>query len=251
MAKKVAVVGKSFYEARARSLATVYLTGRDDLVVREANEDDVVDLQVLIKNPHKAGARTFGVELQYVKSDVPSDRANALLKPRLEVLSSYAFSFPACLFFFRMKNDKGFYTWVAEPVVTAEGTPVLCPHNTASVAELDTAALDDIVAAVNAWYDAFYANVVQGTNGRRKRNGLQVLHAIIDGEAAYFSEHGASPTILKLPVLQAYELAKLGREHLGDLAGQLIKHGIRLLEKDGLLGMKVKLVTDQQEFSFE
>lgn len=41
---------------------------------------------------------------------------------------------------------------------------------------------------------------------------IDVLRGIIDGEAAYFCENGKPPTLLKLPVAEAYELAKLGRE---------------------------------------
>ena len=76
-------------------------------------------------------------------------------------------------------------------------------------------------------------------------------YSIIDAEADYFIKNGGPAKVLKLPILLAYDLAKLGREHLGDLAGHIAKSGIRVLEKEGLLGMKVRLVTDTEEISLE
>src|SRR5882724_3984788 len=117
MPKKNTGVGKAFYEARARSLATIYLTRRDDLLVTKANEDDLVDLEVLITHKN-AGNRKFGVALKSTKTDVTANQANGSLKPWLEAHSEHAFSNPVCLFFFRMENDRGYYTWVAEPIIT-------------------------------------------------------------------------------------------------------------------------------------
>jgi hypothetical protein len=249
MAKQLAALGEGFIEQRTRSLATIYLTRRDDLIVTESDEE-AIDLKVVVKSRKEGTGRKFGVVLRGIKNDVSADQANAILHPTMEALSTRAFPFPVCLFFFRMENDEGFVTWVSEPVVTGEGNPHLEHRTEASCEPLDTDAINRLVGEVSAWYDAFSANVV-GTRKGHRRNGIELLHAIIDGEAAYFSDHGRPPALLKLTVAEAYELAKLGREHLGDLAGQIIKDGIRVLEKIGLLGVTVKLVTDQQTFSFE
>lgn len=252
MAKKLPRVGDAFVEQRTRSLATIYLTRRDDLLVTEGTgEDAAVDLEVAIK-PRKVGAqRKFGVLLKGTKNHLTADQANALVKPTLEALGARAYPYPVCLFFFQMVNDRGLFTWVAAPVVTARGHPVLEQRSTPTCQALDTAAVNDIVDAVSAWYDAFYEHVAENGRGRQRKNGIEVLHGIIDREAGFISEYGKSPRLLKLPILQAYEMAKLGREHLGELAGQIIKEGVRVLEKDGLLGMKVKLVTDQEDISLE
>jgi hypothetical protein len=137
-----------------------------------------------------------------------------------------------------MENDRGFYSWVVEPLVTDQG-PLLEPHATASFAELDTNAVNDIVASVNAWYDA------------AKPGGVELLHSIIDAVRTYVSLHDKPPSLLRLPLDEAYELAKLGGEHLGPLSGEIIKTGVRAIEDHGLLGVKVRLVADQEHFSLE
>jgi hypothetical protein len=251
MAKKLPRVGEWYIEQRARSLATIYLTRRDDLIVMDAAEGGEVDLQVVIKTRKEAANRKFGVILKGTRNERLVNQANAILRPIMEALSTREFPYPVCLFFFRMDNDEGFYTWVAEPVVTDDGSPVLHHRNEAACRDLDTNAINEIVESVSEWYDAFSASVMEGARGRRKKSGIEVLHGIIDGEAAYFAAHNQPPKLLKLPIVQAYELAKLGREHLGDLAGQIMKEGVRVLQRDGLLGLKVKLVNDQQDFSFE
>jgi hypothetical protein len=45
-----------------------------------------------------------------------------------------------------------------------------------------------------------------------------------------------------LPVLMAYDLAKCGRQELGDVAGRIFKEGIDVLEKEGFHGMSVEIV---------
>jgi hypothetical protein len=252
MAKKLAQLGGWYVAQRLRSLATIYLTRRDDLSITEAPEEDGVDLIVTIHARNEVPQRKFGVVLGGTAENMAASQVNVLLKPTIEALSARPFPYPTCLFFFRMANDDaGCWTWVAEPVVTDEGFPQLTHRNDALCEDLDTSAIDCIVKRVTAWYGAFLANVVQGPEGRHKKNGIEVLHGIIDEEAAYFSQHGKAPKLLKLPIAQAFELAKLGREHLGDLAGHIIKEGVRVLEKNGLLGMKVKLTTDQRDFSLE
>jgi hypothetical protein len=80
---------------------------------------------------------------------------------------------------------------------------------------------------------------------------LDLWHAIIDAEAEYENEHGQPPSVLKLPVLQAYDLAKLRRDVLGALSGRVLRDGIKVFEKEGLLGVPVQLVPDGDEFEFE
>jgi hypothetical protein len=80
---------------------------------------------------------------------------------------------------------------------------------------------------------------------------IELWHAIIDAEAEYVNEHGHAPHILKLPVLQASDLAKLRRKDFGPLAERVMKEGISVFEKEGLLGIPVKLITGKGEFVFE
>jgi hypothetical protein len=73
-------------------------------------------------------------------------------------------------------------------------------------------------------------------------SGREVLHQIIDAEANFFQQHNQMPRKMKLPVLMAYDLAKCGRDELGDLSGKVFKDGIAAFEKEGFHGMTVEIV---------
>ncbi|QDV12799.1 hypothetical protein CA51_26850 [Rosistilla oblonga] len=74
--------------------------------------------------------------------------------------------------------------------------------------------------------------------------GTETLHLIIDAEAEYFGQHGTPPTVLKLPVLMAYDLAKCGYNDLGELSGRIFRDGITVLESEGFHGMRVEIVRE-------
>lgn len=84
-----------------------------------------------------------------------------------------------------------------------------------------------------------------------QKDPLDLWHAILDTEAEYLSQHGHPPRVLKLPVLQAFDLAKLRRDELGPVAERVMGEGIKVFEEVGLLGIPVKLVYDVPEFIFE
>ena len=88
--------------------------------------------------------------------------------------------------------------------------------------------------------------LVKGPTGESTMaSGTEVLHQIIDQEAGFFQQHGKPPQKMKLPVLMAYDLAKCGRDELGDLSGRVFKDGITVFEKEGFHGMKVEIVRDR------
>jgi hypothetical protein len=80
---------------------------------------------------------------------------------------------------------------------------------------------------------------------------IDLWHTIIDAQAAFQKKHGHPPTLLRLPVTQAYDLAKLPNKELGPLSERVLDRGIKVFEKEGLLGVPVKLVRDEAEFVFE
>ena len=76
-------------------------------------------------------------------------------------------------------------------------------------------------------------------------SGREMLNQIIDQEAAFFQQNGRAPRKMKLPVLMAYDLAKCGRNEVGDLIGKVFKDGITVFEKEGFHGMSVEIVRDR------
>ena len=85
--------------------------------------------------------------------------------------------------------------------------------------------------------------LVKGPTGEFSMpSGRETLNHIIDEEAAFFETHGAPPRKMKLPVLMAYDLAKCGRDELGDLSGRVFKDGIKVFETEGFHGMNVEII---------
>jgi hypothetical protein len=88
--------------------------------------------------------------------------------------------------------------------------------------------------------------LIKGPTGESTMaSGREVLNHIIDEEATFFQQHGKPPRKIKLPVLMAYDLAKCGREDLGDLSGRVFKDGITVFEKEGFHGMSVEIIRDR------
>lgn len=149
-----------FIAERARALALMHLTRRDDLFVSEA--DRTVGFQFIVSLRGETGERSlrqFGVFLRGTKGPLTEEHLNKALRPTMQSFQSVGqFPYPACLFHFSMDGDQGYDTWVAEPVVTDAG-PRLILHAQAHCRKLDREALDALVAAVDRWYDAFFATI--------------------------------------------------------------------------------------------
>jgi hypothetical protein len=155
-AKQARLLGK-----RVQALAIMYLTRRSDLSVEEVRgEDTGLDLMVRFTSGGKDGVRQFGVQLRGVWSPVTKEDADKLAGRSLREAQRYGpFALPVCLFLFAMEANHGWHTWVAEPVVEAGTAHLRLPSN-ADCQPLDRAALDEVVARVDRWYDAFFANLI-------------------------------------------------------------------------------------------
>jgi hypothetical protein len=143
---------------RARALAIICLTGRPDLVVREEATDIGIDLLVSVHPEDKDGLRLFGVELRSGWAAKTAESANSGLQPTMKKMLRYGrFPFPVALFLFTMEDNRGWYTWVTEPVTVPDGIVKLQQHGEAHCRPLDERAVDGIVESVNHWYDTFFA----------------------------------------------------------------------------------------------
>jgi hypothetical protein len=145
---------------RTRALAMVHLTRRDDLVVSKAVPGIGLEFIVCIsKVKGDPSVRQFGVFLRGMKNAVTEAQLDKTLCPTMQSFPRKGqFPYPVCLFHFSMDGDQGYYTWVAEPAVTAEG-PRLQMHEASHCQRLDRAALDEIVEKVDRWYDAFFGKI--------------------------------------------------------------------------------------------
>jgi hypothetical protein len=158
-----------FIAERVRALAVVYLTRREDLIVSEDTVDSGVDLRVTLNRDDKHGHRKFGVKLQGIWTAIPSGRPDKNLQTTMERMLRYGpFPFPVVIFFFTMENSEGWYTWAAEPVVSLAGDFEIIQHGEASCRPLNTAAIDEIVEAVDRWYDSFFAKATREIPAKKR-----------------------------------------------------------------------------------
>src|SRR5262249_4985407 len=96
-------------------------------------------------------------------------QVNKALQPSMQQMLRYKpFPFPVVLFFFTMEDNECWYTWVAEPVVSSDGDFEIIQHGEASCRPLETEAIDEIVAAVDRWYDAFFARTIRESPTRKR-----------------------------------------------------------------------------------
>ncbi len=158
-----------FIAERVRALAVVYLTRRDDLIISDETAEFGVDLWVTLNPEDKHGHRKFGVKLRGIWSAVTSGRPDKNLQTTMQRMLRYGpFPFPVVIFFFTMENNEGWYTWAAEPVVSPGGNFEIVRHGEASCRPLNTEAIDEIVDAVDLWYDAFFAMATRETPAKRR-----------------------------------------------------------------------------------
>lgn len=141
-----------FIQERTRALAMVHLTRRDDLVVTNAGPASGLQLLVNVtRDKGQPSGRQFGVLLRGAMGPVTGSDIHV-------TLPSGELPYPVCVFFITMADDQGYYAWVAEPEVTADG-PRLLMHAGPPFRKLDRAALDEIVGRVDRWYDAFFSRI--------------------------------------------------------------------------------------------
>lgn len=168
MARNVAQ--QRFLRERALALAVVHLTRRKDLIVTEETADIGVDLWVTLDRKDRGSHRKFGVELRGLPPATTAEgaRKSLSLSMNSHSLKYGPFPFPVVLFFFTTENSEGWFTWLAEPVVTSAHEFKLAYHSEATCRPLNCKAVDEIVEAVDRWYDAFFKRATRGNSGEKR-----------------------------------------------------------------------------------
>ncbi len=145
---------------RARALATIILTRRSDLTIVDTKKDTGLDFHVYIDREDKPMRLTFGILLRGVSSPVTAEHAKKILGPTLgQFQGMRKFTYPVCLFLFTMRDEDGYFSWLAEPVVTG-GAPKLVHHDKVDCVELSDELLSQVVDQIVAWYDAVEAVLI-------------------------------------------------------------------------------------------
>jgi hypothetical protein len=151
---------EQFMAEQVRALATVLLTRRGDLTIVDTRQDTGLDLHVYINREDKPMRLTLGVLLRGVIAPVTVEQANKILTPTLgQFQGMRKFTYPVCLFFFTLRDEQAFFSWLAEPVVNGSA-PKLVHHDKASCVPLTDELLHRVITQVVAWYDAVEAVLI-------------------------------------------------------------------------------------------
>jgi len=151
---------KYFAGERARALAIMFLTRRDDLIIEDAKEGLGLDFLVSIARKDEPPQPRFGIVLKAAIVPVTLEQAGQVVAPPVRDFQRRGtFPYPVCLFFFTMRDDRGYYTWLREPTVTKQGRPRLSVCAEPDCKVLDEESLSQLVETINAWYDALYADL--------------------------------------------------------------------------------------------
>ena len=143
-----------FISDRVRALATILLTRRDDLKLVETKQSTGLDYHVYIEREDNPMRLAFGLLLRGVPSPVTIDHANKVLAPTMGQFQRLGkFTYPVGLFFFTMRDEKAYFSWLAEPTSNGSG-PKLVHHSKANCVEFTNDVLDNAVEQVVEWYDA-------------------------------------------------------------------------------------------------
>jgi hypothetical protein len=143
-----------FLADRARALATVILTRRSNLIPTEAKQSTGLDFQVVIEREDKLMRLAFGVLLRGVVTPMTAENANKVLGPTMGQFQGLRkFTCPVCLFFFTMRDERAYFSWLAEPVLT-DGAPKLVHHAKANCVDLTDELLGQVIGRIVEWYDA-------------------------------------------------------------------------------------------------
>ena len=145
---------------QVRSRANVILTRRDDLRVVETKEQTGLDMHVFVDREDKPMRLVFGVLLRGVPSPTTAEQANKVLGPTMGFFQGLRkFTYPVCLFFFTVRDEQAFFSWLAEPVLKG-GKPKLMHRDKADCVPLTNEVLDEAIQRIVTWYDAVEAVLI-------------------------------------------------------------------------------------------
>jgi hypothetical protein len=147
-----------YLELRAEALAIVLLTRRDDLLITRPKADGPVDLLVEIAPGRRQTGRVLAVQLK-AQVEPLADAGADKRRPEAATPELGHSTLPTCAFLFTMQDERAYYAWAVEPVVSPEGRPGLEPQSHLELRALDREAVDRLVEQTDRWYDALSATL--------------------------------------------------------------------------------------------
>jgi hypothetical protein len=150
-------------EHRTQALATVFLTGRNNVDVISLR--DLGDLSMIcrILTDEDNAEMVFGVIHGGVAGPIESERwaekwLNTYSPRALKTVKKYPF--PVLILLFSMQSDEGVFSWRMEPDIS-EGVPALILNERFACEKATRTGLDSVLKRVRSWYAAYYDRMIR------------------------------------------------------------------------------------------
>lgn len=154
----MSATAEKFVAQRAETLGREFLTRSPAVELHDFRGDDLDFILTLVPKPtsKSPGFMAFGAVVKGTERDLDERAAAAYLathlrNPRLKRTPTRYF-IPTLAVVFAMKDNSGYYAWLAEPGVQ-EGRPVLHSAERLDCKRIDQTTLDEVIAVVRSWYD--------------------------------------------------------------------------------------------------
>jgi hypothetical protein len=140
---------------RADAYAVLLLSGRKDLIVREKQDGETGPALTceIVENGQPTGKR-LAVAARGTTKPLTAAETARLLDSTGDRQRYVEAGLPLCAFLFDVKQNQAKYAWAVEPVVTADGNPRLEVVRSPTAAQLNPAAVGELVSRLARWYDA-------------------------------------------------------------------------------------------------
>ncbi len=145
---------------RSEALAGILLTSRNDVRIwKKTQLDDRLLFHVAIDtgDPVSSATQLFVVQVKGTMSADPNEWTQDV--NRFFKTPGHVLHLPVCVWVVNVRENKAYFAWVAEPETTERGVKLRF-HTTGSFLPLDTAAVNQIVDRVKAWYAALPKQLV-------------------------------------------------------------------------------------------
>ncbi|HBE19012.1 MAG TPA: hypothetical protein DEG17_23770 [Cyanobacteria bacterium UBA11149] len=142
---------------RSESLALMYLTRRDDLIISRQQQNASLDFLVTLLKDGNYTGRIFGVQVKATVSTPKLIEHKDIVEIEMDLgLSQFMieFPFPVCLFFFTLANGQGYYKWILEPVMVEGNYSKLTLNNSNDFYRINNEGISNLVSTANGWYDS-------------------------------------------------------------------------------------------------
>jgi hypothetical protein len=146
-----------FVTERAKALTQMLVTRREDLAIREIKEDGAFDYFLDIRREDSYDLCQIGLVVKAAMNFGGEDQTKTKLEEATERIRKIgSCNFPVAIFYFTVKDDRGYFAWIWEPEIDNEGTPKLSFQSSPSLRDLNDKSLNEIIDTAKRWYDAVH-----------------------------------------------------------------------------------------------